>query len=87
MAKLRPMRAAGQFFLVRESDVLPVTTDRNLLPTTQLPEDRVLAAARATPAGPGHRSTGRCRPAAEPAGPLAEPASGANPAPPPGVRW
>jgi hypothetical protein len=61
VAKLRPMldagrpdaadklagQAAGQFYLVRESDVLPVAVDRNLLPTAQLPEDRVLAAARA----------------------------------------
>jgi DNA helicase HerA-like ATPase len=44
-AKL-PNQSAGQFYLVRESDVTPVQVDRNLIPTTQLPEDRILAAAR-----------------------------------------
>jgi len=44
-AKL-PGQEAGQFYLVRETDVTPVRADRNLIPTTQLPEDRVLAAAR-----------------------------------------
>jgi Cdc6-like AAA superfamily ATPase len=40
-------QAAGQFYLARETDVTPVGVDRNLIPTTQLPEDRVLAAAKA----------------------------------------
>jgi hypothetical protein len=42
-----PNQAAGQFYLVRESDVLPVAAARNLIPTEQLPEDRILALARA----------------------------------------
>jgi hypothetical protein len=41
-----PGQTAGQFFLVRESDVVPIQSDRNLIPTAQLSEDRVLAAAR-----------------------------------------
>jgi hypothetical protein len=41
-----PGQEAGQFFLVRESDVTPIRADRNLIPTTQLSEDRILAAAR-----------------------------------------
>jgi hypothetical protein len=40
-----PGHAAGQFYLVRESDVLPVSVARNLIPTEQLPEDRILALA------------------------------------------
>lgn len=40
-------QAAGQFYLVRESDVSPIAVDRNLIPTAQLPEDRILALARA----------------------------------------
>lgn len=41
-----PGQEVGQFYLVRETDVTPIRADRNLIPTTQLPEDRVLAAAR-----------------------------------------
>ncbi len=44
-----PGQKAGQFFLVRESDVVPIQADRNLVPTAQLSEDRVLAAARRDP--------------------------------------
>jgi hypothetical protein len=61
IAKLRPVlearpgaadrlaeQAAGEFFLAREGgDVVPVRADRNLIPTEQLPEDRVLDLARA----------------------------------------
>jgi hypothetical protein len=36
----------GQFFLVRESEVVPILADRNLIPTTQLSEERILSAAR-----------------------------------------
>ena len=36
----------SEFYLVREADVLPVRADRNLIPTEQLPEDRVLELAR-----------------------------------------
>lgn len=46
-------QAAGQFYLARETDVTPVGVDRNLIPTTQLPEDRVLAAAKAGLSGSG----------------------------------
>jgi hypothetical protein len=41
-----PGQEAGQFFLVRESDVVPIRADRNLIPTAQLSEERVLAVAR-----------------------------------------
>jgi DNA helicase HerA-like ATPase len=44
-AKL-PGQEVGQFFLVRESDVTPIRADRNLMPTFQLPEDRILELAR-----------------------------------------
>ena len=37
---------AGQFYLVRESDVTPIRVDQNLIPTSQLPEERILAIAR-----------------------------------------
>lgn len=37
---------AGEFYVVREAAVDPVRTDRNLIPTEQLPEDRVLEVAR-----------------------------------------
>jgi DNA helicase HerA-like ATPase len=59
IAKLRPMldrrpgaadklagQKAGEFYLVREGDVAPVATARNLIPTEQVPEDRILALAR-----------------------------------------
>lgn len=37
---------AGEFYLVREADVSPVHAIRNLVPTEQLPEDRILQLAR-----------------------------------------
>jgi hypothetical protein len=37
---------AGEFYLVRETDVLPVGVARNLTPTEQVPEDRILTLAR-----------------------------------------
>lgn len=37
---------AGEFYLVRETDVLPVGVARNLIPTEQVPEDRILTLAR-----------------------------------------
>jgi hypothetical protein len=37
---------AGEFYLVRETDVRPVQATRNLIPTEQLPEDRILELAR-----------------------------------------
>ena len=59
LAKLRPMlerqpaaldklaqQAAGEFHVVRECGVSQVRADRNLLPTAQLPAERVLALAR-----------------------------------------
>jgi len=39
-------QAAGEFFVVREGGVTAVRADRNLVPTAQVPEDRVLALAR-----------------------------------------
>jgi len=58
IAKLKPMldrrpdaadklagQKAGEFYLVRESDVTPVFTARNLIPTEQVPEDRILTLA------------------------------------------
>ncbi len=64
LAKLRPMlerqpaaldklaqQAAGEFYVVRESGVSQVRADRNLLPTAQLPAERVLALARCAPGG------------------------------------
>jgi len=59
ISKLKPMlegrpgaadklaeQKAGEFFIVRESDVSPIRTDRNLIPTEQLSEDRILEVAR-----------------------------------------
>lgn len=59
IAKLKPMldrrpdaadklahQKAGEFYLVRESDVTPVHTARNLISTEQVPEDRILTLAR-----------------------------------------
>ncbi len=40
-AKL-PCQGTGQFFMVREKEVLPIQTDRSLISTHQLPEDRIL---------------------------------------------
>ena len=37
---------AGEFYLVREGDVTPVAAARNLIPTEQVPEDRILTLAR-----------------------------------------
>jgi len=61
IAKLKPMldrkpdavdklagQATGEFYLVRESGVNPIHVLRNLMPTAQLPEDRILELA-ATP--------------------------------------
>jgi len=58
IAKLKPMlerrpdaaeklasQKAGEFYLVRESNVQPIQVDRNLLGTSQLPEDRILRVA------------------------------------------
>ncbi|MBY0460411.1 MAG: hypothetical protein K2V38_24105, partial [Gemmataceae bacterium] len=42
---------AGEFYLAREGDVRPIQTERNLIPTEQLPEDRILELARATRPG------------------------------------
>ncbi|MDB5306938.1 MAG: putative ATPase [Gemmataceae bacterium] len=47
-------QAAGDFFLVRESDVSTVRVDRNLIPTAQLPVDRILALARGQRPGGAH---------------------------------
>jgi len=59
IAKLKPMldrkpdaadklagQSAGEFYLVRESGVNAIQVARNLMPTLQLPEDRILALAR-----------------------------------------
>lgn len=59
IAKLKPMldrkpdaaeklagQTAGEFYLVRESGVNPIRVTLNLVPTEQLPEDRILALAR-----------------------------------------
>jgi energy-coupling factor transporter ATP-binding protein EcfA2 len=59
IAKLKPMldrrpeaadklagQKAGEFYLVREGDVTPVAAARNLIPTEQVPEDRILTLAR-----------------------------------------
>jgi hypothetical protein len=37
-----PSQGTGQFFMVREREVLPIQTDRSLISTQQLPEDRIL---------------------------------------------
>ncbi len=60
VGKLRPMldarpgaadrladQKAREFFLVREADVAPIRADRCLIAPEQLPEDRILAVARA----------------------------------------
>jgi hypothetical protein len=36
-----PSQGTGQFYLVRERDVVPIQTDRSLIETRQLPEDRI----------------------------------------------
>ena len=36
-------QSAGEFYLVRENSLQPIQVTRNLLPTKQLPEDRILA--------------------------------------------
>lgn len=38
-------QSAGDFYLVREADVSPVRVRRNLIPTEQVPEDRILTLA------------------------------------------
>lgn len=59
IAKLKPMldaarvdaasklsgQGTGQFYMVREKEVLPIQTDRSLISTQQLPEDRILELA------------------------------------------
>jgi hypothetical protein len=62
-----PNQTAGQFFLVRESDVLPVSVERNLIPTEQLPEHRILALAESR--APVGRSAVATRSAGNPAAP------------------
>jgi energy-coupling factor transporter ATP-binding protein EcfA2 len=37
-----PSQGTGQFFMVREREVLPIQTDRSLISTQQLPVDRIL---------------------------------------------
>ena len=58
--KLRPMleagkvdaaaklsgQSAGQFFLIREREVVPINTQISLIATTQVPEDRILNLAK-----------------------------------------
>ena len=44
-AKL-PGQGTGQFYLVREREVVAVQSEPSLLPTAQLPEDRILELAR-----------------------------------------
>ena len=39
-------QAAGEFYLVRETGVSPIAVARNLVPTEQVPEDRILTLAR-----------------------------------------
>ncbi len=59
IAKLKPMferrpdaadklagQSAGEFYLVREAGVSPIQVSLNLVPTEQLPEDRILTLAR-----------------------------------------
>lgn len=64
IAKLKPMlegakvdaaaklssQGTGQFYLVREREVVPIQTDRSLIATQQLPEDRIaqIASAKTT---------------------------------------
>jgi len=45
-AKL-PGQGTGQFYLVREREVAAVQCEPSLIPTAQLPEDRILELARA----------------------------------------
>jgi hypothetical protein len=70
LEKLKPMLAAGrpdaadklagqgtgEFFLVRESEVLPVRSDESFVRTDQVSEDRIAELARAGAAGVGIRS-------------------------------
>jgi DNA helicase HerA-like ATPase len=44
-AKL-PGQGTGQFYLVRESEVTSLQSERCLIPTAQLPEDRILELAK-----------------------------------------
>jgi hypothetical protein len=44
-AKL-PGQGTGQFYLVREREVVAVQSEPSLIPTAQLPEDRILELAR-----------------------------------------
>jgi hypothetical protein len=47
VAKL-PGQGTGQFYLVREREVVPLQSEPSLIPTAQLPEDRILDLARAS---------------------------------------
>jgi hypothetical protein len=49
-AKL-PGQETGQFYLVREKEVIPVQTEQSLIPTAQVAEDRILELARCGRAG------------------------------------
>jgi hypothetical protein len=51
-----PSQTVGQFYLVREREVAPVQTERSLIATAQLPEERILEIARATAADAGTNS-------------------------------
>jgi Bacterial protein of unknown function (DUF853) len=46
-AKL-PGQETGQFYLVREKEVIPVQAEQSLIPTAQVAEDRILELARAS---------------------------------------
>ncbi len=37
----------GQFCLIREREIVPIQTEPSLIPTAQVPEDRILELARA----------------------------------------
>ncbi len=45
-AKL-PGQGIGQFYLIREREVAPIQTEPSLIPTAQVPEDRILELAKA----------------------------------------
>jgi hypothetical protein len=42
-----PGQEAGQFYVLRERDVTALRAEPSLVPTAQVPEDRILAPARA----------------------------------------
>jgi hypothetical protein len=41
-----PGQQTGEFYLIREREVIPIHTEPSLIPTAQLPEDRILELAR-----------------------------------------